>query len=222
MPDSYTSSLLHFDDGNGSTTLIDETGKSWTMRGNAQQTTAKLKFGPSVGEFQGTTDDAYTAAHADFDFGAGDFSLEAWIQRSSDPGLSETIMLVENSWIFGLNAADKLIFVSYSPEYTGTNLTSTTSITVDSTWHHVAVDRVGTTFRMYIDGAVEDTDVRTVTFNDDGNPLGIGAIQSTPSSNEYWGYMDELRVSKGIARWQGAFTPKTGPYGFTPKVMMII
>ena len=223
MPDSYTSSLVHFDDGNGATTITDETGKSWTVRGNTVMTSSSPKFGASCVQFDGDQDDAYTAADAEFDFGAGDFSVEAWVKRNGDTGLSEVIVSVENSWILGINAADKLIWVSYSPGYTGTNLTSSSSITADSTWHHVAVDRAGNDWKMYIDGSVEDSETRSgVDFNDVGNPLGIGAIQSAPTNNEYIGFMDELRVSKGIARWQGAFTPPGAPYGFVPKVMMII
>ena len=224
MPDSYTSSLVHFDDGNGATTITDETGKSWTVRGNTVMTSTYKKFGVSSVEFDGDQDDAYTASHADFVFGSGDFSMECWIRRTGDTGLSEVLIRREASWFLALLADDTLIFYTYlnTPAYAGTLLTSSSSITVDSTWHHVAVDRSGSDWKLYIDGVVEATASKSGTFDDTSKPVSIGAVQEDTTFNEYYGRMDELRISKGIARWQGAFTPPGAPYGFVPKVMMII
>ena len=56
VDDSYTKALLHMDGADGSTTFIDESGKTWTRAGNAQIDTSQYKFGGASGLFDGSGD----------------------------------------------------------------------------------------------------------------------------------------------------------------------
>jgi hypothetical protein len=82
-----------------------------------------------------------------------------------------------------------------------------------SAWTHIAVVRNDTTFTLYVNGVSVGTDT-------DVNPVGdyTGAFEigrQTQLSTQYWyGWIDEFRVSKGIARWTADFTAPTAGYNY--------
>jgi len=80
---AYTSALLHFDGNNNGTTFTDETGKTWTASGNAKLTTTSPKFGTACGTFDGNNDYIYSNDNADFEFGSGNFTIDAWVNVTS-------------------------------------------------------------------------------------------------------------------------------------------
>jgi hypothetical protein len=82
-------------------------------------------------------------------------------------------------------------------------------------WYHLAADRQGNTVRVYVDGAVIATDAAfSITLNDSIQPFTLGRIglDTTFATFDYNGQMDEIRVTKGLARYAGAFTPPSGPF----------
>ena len=82
-----------------------------------------------------------------------------------------------------------------------------------STWYHVAIVRLGTTSKIYLNGNVDVTWTDSNNYQT-ANPVWIGA-QGNDSSTMFKGYMDEIRISKGIARWTANFTPPTMAYDST-------
>ena len=81
-------------------------------------------------------------------------------------------------------------------------------------WHHIAVVRNGSTWYLFRDGTEVHSDTDNSPILDISQPLDIG--NSFDLGNAVYGYMpgyiDELRFSKGIARWTSGFTPPTSPY----------
>jgi hypothetical protein len=68
---------------------------------------------------------------------------------------------------------------------------------------------------MYHNGVSKGTfDCTGRTFNSKGIGVIVGAVFAdvTDYAN-FNGHLDEIRVSKGIARWTAAFTPPTKEYG---------
>lgn len=84
--DTYTKLLLHCDGTDGSTTFSDNgvTGHTVTANGNAQIDTAQSKFGNASGLFDGTGDYLTIPDHADWNFGTGNFTIDAWIRFACD------------------------------------------------------------------------------------------------------------------------------------------
>ena len=77
-------------------------------------------------------------------------------------------------------------------------------------WNHFAVTRQGSTFRAFKNGVQKSTWTSALAIKSNANPLCIGAAQNGQNVNSF---MDELRISKGIARWTANFTPPKQPYG---------
>jgi hypothetical protein len=76
-----------------------------------------------------------------------------------------------------------------------------------NTWFHVAVSRASSAMTLFVNGAVVASG--TVSSNYGQGVLHVGADSGSNSIN---GWLDEVRISKGVARWTAAFTPPDGPY----------
>ena len=217
VDDSFTKSLLHFDGTDTSTTFTDESGKTWTANGNAQLDTAQKKFGSAAGLFDGTGDWIDTPDSADFDVGSGDFTIDFWVRKNADGARQIILGQLESDGTgallieFQADNTVRGIFTKnddttfYLPVSAGT-------ITVDSTWHHIALVRDTTTLRLFLDGTADGTAaVGTDTLFNSPSKYAIG--RGGEFAGLYLnGWIDEVRFSKGVARWTSNFTPPTAPY----------
>ena len=77
----------------------------------------------------------------------------------------------------------------------------------------MAVIRNGSNWRVYVNGAVKIEATNSVNLNNRHETFDIGRWGNTPSDVTYFaGYIDEFRISKGIARWISDFTPPASAY----------
>jgi hypothetical protein len=214
LDDSYSVALLHMDGADASTTFTDESGKTWTAQGGAQIDTAQSKFGGASGLFDGTGDYASTPNSADFDFGTGNWTVDCQLRRNGTkayPGIIGAYNAANAGWLISLGNSDNKVRVYYN----GAQQILTTGTLADLTWTHFAVVRSGNTMTVYFNGVADATtcDVTGDTVNSAGTGAVIGRY-ITDTNNYYWiGWIDEFRVSKGIARWTANFTPPTRAYG---------
>lgn len=199
--------LLHMDGSNGSTTFTDSSknGSTVTANGNAQISTADSKFGGSSALFDGNGDFLTLADSSLWDL-PGDFTIEAQVKASAtgfgpiystrNSGAVEPVLYLWNDgtlvWYYN-NAA---------------RITGTTNI-VGAGFYHVAVCRSGSSTRLFVAGTQEGS---TYTNSDSYGAQGIW-IGSIPSASQHFnGCIDELRITKGVARYTANFTPPTGPF----------
>ena len=211
--DKYTTSLLHFDGADGSTTIVDEVGNTWTPTSHAQIDTAFSKFGGSSCIFEG---DDILNAYVDERWVPGtlDFTVEAWIRRngtSAYPGIISATVAGQNGWSLHLGNGDNKVRVIWD----NTQKILSTGTIADLTWTHVALVRFGNTATVYINGVADGTDDCTGdSIGTNGLYVTIGAAFTNPLY--YWlGWIDEVRFSKGIARWTADFIPPTREYPTT-------
>jgi hypothetical protein len=222
---SQVSLLLHGDGTNGSTTIIDSspTPKTITANGNAQISTAQSKFGGASIAFDGTGDYLTAANNASLNFDSGDFTVECWLylaglQTANTDGqrvgtiVSYGINNITNSgYAFYIQTtANQLAFVR-----PGTGTAATASFTFGlSTWYHVAYTRSGSTNRLFVDG--QSLTLTTNTFTPASSSSGTLRIGSERFYGGYNhdlnGYIDDFRITKGIARYTANFTPPTAAF----------
>jgi hypothetical protein len=212
-------------DGSNNSTVFTDYGPSArtvTANGNAKLSTTQSKFGGSSAVFDGTGD-FLTVANSDaFDFGSGDFAIEAWIYIAAnanadvDGNRGATICNTWNTgattisgWIFGVMGNTTTTGVGLQLDsWNAGNATlfrATASIS-QSAWHHVAASVVGGTRRIYLDGGLV-TNTQTIAVgsgytqvNSTGNNLRIGNSQNINYPLEFNGYIDDLRITKGNGR----------------------
>jgi hypothetical protein len=225
--DANTISLLHFDEADGSTftkdvaanwtmdgaaQFYDEIGKLWTAAGDAQLDTAQYKWTAS-GLFDGTGD-ALTITNAEMAPGTGAFTLDFWIRHSAASTQvyydSREAGAGNSGFILKLDADKKLIvFTSSAIKIQGT------TVLVADTWYHVALVGNGgadgsRTLKAYLGGTQEgSTSTHDYSFSNTAARIGISQDGATPA---FAGWMDEFRLSIGIARWTSDFTPPTAEY----------
>lgn len=214
--------LLHMDGSSGSSTFTDSSGSGKTVTvTNATINTSVKKYGTGSGSFNGTSAYLRLANNTDWAFGSGDFTFECWVNWST---LQDTILgfhgyrvANEHGWSVEYSSASILRF-SYSTSGANvTNLDVTWSPST-STWYHVAVCRSGNTLRFFVDGTKVGTDkTLSATIYDPigGTPyLFIGAFPNMFGTPIYYhnGYLDDVRITKGVARYTANFTAPTAAF----------
>jgi len=91
----------------------------------------------------------------------------------------------------------------------GSTYITTTSNLIDSNWHHIAVVRNSGTIKVYVDGTAEGSLSFTGNIGTDNSGSPRQRIGGFSQSNGIFsGYIDELRVTKGVARYTSDFTPQ--------------
>jgi len=205
---SSVSLLLH---GNGNLTDKSSSPKTVTAIGSAAVSTTQAKFGTgslaslSAGDFYSVPNSS------DFDFGSGNFTIEMWVYpvsgnsgirglfgKRSTTNVGPLIAYIDSSGALTVNAANT--------SATGGNWTVsfTSSTTVSNNqWTYIAVVRNGTTLTAYINGTSvgSSTSLGSAALLQNSSAFTIGSTITDASYTPYFGgYMDEIRVTKGVAR----------------------
>lgn len=228
--------LMHFDQGEGSTSFLDSSNSAHTItvQGNSVQKDViqvngdvkhkmlyvEPKFGNSSGYFDGVGDNLEIVDHADWNFGSGDFTIDMWVY----PIKGASHILQQRSGAYNSVGINFNIHTMGGVDcwtaavYNGNNYYGSSDIVpVEyNKWSHLSLVRNGAQVKAYLNGnempkGYANDDMGTIAMNDPGTPLYI-------SWDDYWddyefnGYIDELRISKGIARWTENFTVPTEPH----------
>ncbi|MDP3052476.1 MAG: LamG-like jellyroll fold domain-containing protein [bacterium] len=215
--DSYNKLLLHME-SSGTSFSDSATGKAVTAVGSATQTTAQYKLGSKSGLFNGTTDYLTVPDSADWAFGTGNFTIDTWVRFTGTLNDYAPIWSQYNDGanlivIDGNTSPDlgKFRFLVVEGGVVKINVISDTAIVAD-TWYHIAVVRNGDNLKMYYNGIQVATGDFSASYSIP-DFTGNWTIGWRGSIRYFNGYLDELRISKGIARWTSNFTPPAAPYG---------
>ena len=177
--------------------------------GNAQISTSVVKYGTGSLYFDGTGDYLQVPSTPNTNLGAGDFTVECWFYQLSAKLASFISLngaLAGNGYAFGASSTTNRIWW-YA---TSAQITSSTNFSYN-TWTHIAVVRSGSTTTMYQNG------ISVGSFTDTKNYSGtITYIGSDEVGGQEWnGYLDDVRITKGHARYTTTFTPPTAAFSDT-------
>jgi hypothetical protein len=177
--------------------------------GDAKLSTAVTRYNPYSIAFDGSVDYLTIPANQTLILGGRTFTMEAWvyINSSSEP----------YQHIFKYSGGNNMMFIDFFSGVPGrlgcsagaTTAWSPSGITVN-TWHHVAVVRNGTSVTAYLNGVGG-----TPQTIDPGPTTATTAIMGwdTGSAPARYlnGYIDDFRITQGLARYTANFTPPQGP-----------
>jgi hypothetical protein len=178
--------------------------------GNAQISTTQSKFGGSSMYFDGTGDWLTAIDTPNLQLGTGNFTIEGWFYLNAI-GVAYGIVskgAAATGWSVNVTSGNKLQF-----SYTASNLTGATSL-VASTWYYFAVVRSGTAtgnVKIYLNGTADVTSGTAI--NDNFNQTSILYVGANRvGATALNGYIDDLRITKGVARYTANFTPPTSQF----------
>jgi hypothetical protein len=176
--------------------------------GNAQISTAQSKFGGASMAFDGTGDWLTAPNSKGLYIGSGDFTIEGWLYLNA-LGSVRAIVSQFNSngsgpgWTLYTKTTNVLEFYGGS----GTVTVTGTAAIAATTWTHFAVVRSGSTITIYVNGTAGGTATNS-SFSDDTSALVYVGGRADSASLALNGYIDDLRITKGYARYTANFTPQ--------------
>ena len=188
-----------------------------TVGGTAAASNTQRKFTSSSAiAYDGNSDYLQIPANDFFNFGTDDFTMETWVYAVATGANYPSFMSTVTGWSSGANGhrfdntgyANKFGFYvnGFAGRAGGNPFMHTTNNFNHDTWYHYAVTRSGNTFRMFIDGVLEDTQTSSGSLN-----IALGGFRSGWSfdgANGYFnGYIQDMRITRGVARYTATFTP---------------
>ncbi len=192
----------------GFETLTDRAGKIASISGNAKLSTAAQKFGSSSLVLDGVGDYITYASQPDFNFGTDDFTVE-FFWRPTSLGVAQVLLdcrtaATDTALYLEMNAAGNIRFY-VSGAY---RITSSVACTA-GTFNHIALFRVGGITKLAVNGTITPTTWTDAT-NYPARPVRLGASWTggAPST----GYIDEVRIVKGAAKYTTSVTVPTSAF----------
>ena len=218
--------LLHGEDGAGSPVIADSSSymKSYSSRAaNPRVTAAHSKFGASSISLDSTTN---TVGGSAYGYGpdntlklTGDFTIEMFVKLNAqanpamiifgwggDPGSNQATGRVAVDSTGKLNAY-------WTESYWANNRSITGPVITTGVWHHVALSRSNGNWIMHLDGVQAGSTV----YHNNSDSFAYGRFELGRQQFNAWGslnaYLDEVRITNGVIRYWGAFTPPTQQFG---------
>lgn len=202
------------------------TGTTWYDL-SSNPSNATLTNGPTYTypyiQFDATNDYATIASNSKFAFGTGDFTIEAWVWLDSTvnpirPDNLKTVTIFStgsasaNDCSFAIYGSTSVAGVGLELYQASPSIALSVAATVTTnTWVHIAYVRSGTTIYGFVNGTRYTIGTTSAAIASSVSPK-IGAANSSSYTNQFKGYIDDLRVTKGVARYTANFTPPTAPF----------
>jgi hypothetical protein len=169
--------------------------------GNAQISTTQSKWGGASIAFDGTGDWLLAPSSPNFAID-GNFTVEMWVYFNNTTlyaffdmrGIGNAAP--NNPALFWSNSASKI------QAYINNDFRITSGTLNTAQWYHVALTRSGTTVTLYVDGVSQGTYTYSASITQQALYVGTGA-----GLGSFNGYIDDLRITKGFARYTANFTP---------------
>ena len=180
--------------------------------GNAQISTSVKKFGTGSMAFDGSGDYIYPVASPNLAMGTGDFTVEGWIYATGTPSDSPIFECRSTG-----SATDGFTLTAFSSSvirvFCGSALISSSGTTYVNQWVHLAVVRSSGTTTFYINGTSVGSTTSTINWTNQDVIVGGGRYSAGSSINvSFTGYIDDFRITKGVARYTSNFTAPTAPF----------
>jgi len=187
--------------------------------GNAQVSTSVAKYGSGSLAFDGSGDYLTIPPSPSLLLNGCDATVECWVYLTRAPGsansgLFQTIFSQgEGAWYGGGTQTNWTLLMDTTNIYFGNNFATiyTTAYSPPlNTWIHIAaVKTASNNNTIYINGVSLGTQAcsdfgSSTSFT---NLLGLGYFGDAKYASYFQGYIDDFRITKGVARYTGNFIP---------------
>lgn len=216
-PDPYSNNvelLLGFDYRETGTTFRDFSKNKHTIQvdGAAAISFDASKFGVSSGSFNGINAGLIISNTNALNLSNTPYTCEAWVYLKSTPiyvtifGKQEAALSGYSLWLISGRPA-----IGLNGGYN--NAESSTSLNLNQ-WYHIAIVDDGSGTKLYVNGSeVAATTERNTTASDSFFIVGQNVVPDMwDAKYTLNGYLQELRITKGVARYTSSFTPPIMPF----------
>jgi hypothetical protein len=178
---------------------------------DAKSSSVITKFTGGSMYFDGTGDWSIIPTSPNFGYGTGDFTIEFWMYWTG-AGTQTIVSNLTNSSSSNphlyLSAGVLVYFTAGVDRITGSSITT-------NQWYHIALSRTSGSTKLFVNGTQSGS-----TYADSNNygttaPFGLATYWNNGTPNAasvYSGYISDLRITKGHARYTSNFTPPTGSH----------
>jgi len=178
--------------------------------GNAQVSTSVKKYGTGSLAFDGSGDSLLTPSNVAISAWSGDFTVECWIYLNNISTNGAVVWTNSTSHSDGMTSTYIKTDGSINTGRVGVNeFSSSTCVLTTSTWYHFALVRNGSSVVMYINGNSVATGSTSNLETSTIKPITLGRWYQTAQADYLNGYIDDFRITKGLARYTANFTPPT-------------
>lgn len=178
--------------------------------GDTRVRTNVTKYGTGSMYFDGTGDYLSIPHTKDINLNTGDFTIESWVYWNS---YVDGAGIVYKGPVGGNGYGSYLFYQSGQSLYfyassNGSGWDRVSNLQIAATpslgvWHHIAVTRSGNVYRTFFNGTLVDSTTVAGNLLSDSSSLNIGRYNPATFN----GYIDDLRITKGYARYTANFTP---------------
>ena len=195
--------------------IYDATAKNVVQTvGTAKLSSVQSKYGGTSMKFDGSSSSWLLipfSQHLNLSTGSPNWTIECWVYVNS---------FGNNPFIFNKGGVAATYYTNYGFAVNSSGLaymhlgnnggeTSYNFGTISTgTWYHLAGTRSGSTIRTFLDGTLVTNTSIGAAMTDNGEALYVGCLKNL-TTNVLDGYVDDLRIAKGIARYTTSFTPPT-------------
>jgi len=213
--------LLHFNGLGGSTIITDSSSSNLTMTNISSLNTintSTLKFGTGSLYFPGTSNLTNPNTATTLVGLNNNFTIEFWFYLSGIQGAwkglcgnyLDSSFSTRSSWAIGMDGTGTNVQCGIKI-VGGNGYIQTPGYSVSANvWYHLAFVRSGSTFTQYIDGLSTSSFTYAGAFVDGGSNLEVGSYIN--GGYRFTGFMDEFRITNGVARYTSNFTPQTSEF----------
>ena len=217
--------LLHGEGTNGGTTITDSSSNAYspTFIDEATTSTTQFKYGSSSISFPGNQTGSnnylvWAGTDGDFVWRNTAFTVEAFVRFNSLTSIFPHIFQTGNTGGRNVLYVNGSKLRLYSDTGGDSRIVGATTLAIN-TWYHIAltneVSGTTNTVKLWLDG-VQEGSTYTVT-NGFSNPANMtfaigNPYYSADNNNSVNGYYDEVRYTKGVARYTATFTPPTAAH----------
>ena len=205
-----TSLLLNFTNSG----IYDATAKNVLETvGNAQVSTTQSKWSPTSMYFDGTGDYLLIPSNELLAFGTGDFTIEMWVYWNNVSSAQTLFDFRPNATVSSISPYIELASSGTLNYFVGGAYRITTSAVTATSWTHVALSRSGTSTKIFINGTQSgSTYTDSNSYVQSGVAIGFNRNNAGVAFQYMNGYIQDLRITKGYARYTANFTPPTAAF----------
>jgi hypothetical protein len=172
-------------------------------------------------KFDGTGDYLYIPYSPNLELGSGSFTIEFWTYITG----GNSLYCWSTDWHYAMSynyggATSNRVGIWASSNGTGWNIfnadaagngVSTGTIST-SVWTHVALVRNGSSWTLYLNGTSAWTGTSSATIITRSDTFRVGGPWPNVGPADFNGYIQDFRITKGVARYTANFSVPTLAY----------